>query len=166
LLEDLESVYAAYGGTLFSLARHILGKSDDAQDCVHDVLLRVWRRPDAFQPERGSLRSYLMTCVRNEALTRMRNDKRHRAIERREAEATPFTYEFEISDASRSAALRRALDALPKEQRLALALAYAGHLTHREVAQRLQLPLGTVKSRIALALRRLKSALGPQETAV
>lgn len=155
----LESVYQAYGKSLYSAARSVLGNDDDAQDCVHDALVRIWQRAGSYRPERGSLRSYLLVSVRNEALTRKRNAARHFSIEKRAARAEQSMYEIEMNDPIEEASLRRALAALPVEQRTALELAYFGRLTHAEVAERLGVPLGTAKSRIAMALRKLHGAL-------
>lgn len=154
----LESVYAAYGRPLYSVARNVLGNDDDAQDCVHDALVRIWQRSGSYRSERGSLRSYLLVSVRNEALTRKRNAARHLDIEERAVREEQSAYELEVNDPIERARLRRALAALPAEQRVALELAYFGHLTHVQVAERLHIPLGTTKSRIALGLRKLKAA--------
>jgi RNA polymerase sigma-70 factor (ECF subfamily) len=156
----LEGVYRAYGRALYSGARHILENDEDAQDCVHDALLRLWQRSESFRPERGSLRSYLIVCVRNEALARKRAAARHFHIEQRAARDEQAQYELDVSDPIERDRLRRALGALPPEQRAALELAYFGRLTHVQVAERLGEPLGTTKSRIALALRKLGAALG------
>jgi RNA polymerase sigma factor (sigma-70 family) len=164
--EGLEAVYEAYGTALFSVARHVLGDDDDAQDCVHDVLLRLWRRPDSYRRERGSLRAYLMVCIRNEAVTRLRSAARHRKIETQLAASETTAYEFEIRDVVESERLRRALAVLPPDQRSALALAYAGQLSHREISARLGVPLGTIKSRISLGLRRLQTMLSRQEATI
>lgn len=155
----LEGLYAAYGTLLFSVARKILENSEDAQDCVHDALLRLWQNSESYRPERGSLRNYLLVCVRNEALTRRRNAARRFRIEERATFAEGPAYEFEVSDHVERDRLRRALGSLPADQRAALELAYFGHLTHVQVAERLGEPLGTIKSRIALALRKLNAAL-------
>ena len=138
----------------------MLRAPDDAQDCVHDVFVRVMKNRDAFRPERGSLRAFLIACVRNEALSRRRTAARHRAIEEREAVREP-SEEIEIPDHIENARIRRALEALPAEQRRALELAYFGGLTHREIAAATGEPLGTIKSRVALALRRLGRELRP-----
>lgn len=159
----LDAVYRAYGRLLYSVARNVLDNDDDAQDCVHDALVRIWQRPGSFRPERGALRSYLLVSVRNEALTRKRAAARHASIEQRAAANDPVQYEFDVNDPIEQSRLRRALAALPAEQRAALDLAYFGQLTHVQVAQRLDIPLGTTKSRIALALRKLNVALtGPR----
>ena len=155
----LESVYRAYGTPLYSVARHVLGNDEDAQDCVHDALLRVWQRSESYRRERGPLRSYLLGAVRNEALTRKRNAARHLRIEERAARSDSPTYEFEVSDRVERERLRRAMAALPQEQRAALELAYFGGLTQVQVAERLGVPLGTIKSRLSLALRKLNVAM-------
>lgn len=151
---NLDGIYQDHADVCFSVALHVLRSPDDAQDCMHDVFMRVLQDPDAYNPERGSLRSFLIACVRNEALTRRRADTRHRAIEVRNAIVEPTT-EIEIADHVEAARVRRALEALPQEQRRALELAYFGGLTHREIATALGEPLGTIKSRLALALRKL-----------
>ena len=159
--EGIESAYRAHGTALFALAQHLLRDVDDAQDCVHDALLRAWQRPDAYRPERGALRPFLMTCVRNESLSRLRRHTCHRRIEKRIAHDDRHSYEFEIGDSVEGGRLRNALAALPTEQRTALSLAYFDNLTHIEIAKRLGVPLGTIKSRLSLGLRKL-AALLPQ----
>ena len=155
----LESVYRAYRTPLYSVARRVLGNDDDAQDCVHDALLRAWQRSDSYRPGRGSLRSYLLVCVRNEAITRKRSTARHVRIEERAVRDDRPLYELEASDPVERERLRRALAALPREQRAALELAYFGNLTQAQVAERLKVPLGTIKSRLSLGLRKLQIAL-------
>ncbi|MBV8355631.1 MAG: sigma-70 family RNA polymerase sigma factor [Candidatus Eremiobacteraeota bacterium] len=162
-----DEAYRRYADVCFSVALNVLRSPEDAQDCVHDAFLRVWRRRDSFSADRGSLRAFLIACVRNEALSRRRSAARHRTIEAREAMYQPTVApEVQIPDFVEHARLRRALDEVPAEQRRALELAYFGGMTHSEVAAMLGEPLGTVKSRIALGLRRLGKELRPQEGAV
>jgi RNA polymerase sigma-70 factor (ECF subfamily) len=163
----LEGVYRAYGRPLYSAARNVLANDEDAQDCVHDALVRIWQRPGAYSRERGPLRSYLLVSVRNEALTRRRNAARHADIEERAAKASDerSAYELDVNDPIEQARLRHALAELPAEQKIALELAYFGGLTHVQVAHRLGVPLGTTKSRIALALRKLNVALTQKQGA-
>jgi RNA polymerase sigma-70 factor (ECF subfamily) len=164
--EGLERVYRTHGAALYSVARHVLGNDQDAQDCVHDTLLRIWERPETYRPERGPLRSYLLVSVRNEAISRLRTAARRLRIEERAARSDLTVYEPAMSDPIEQERLRRALAALPSEQRAALELAYFGHLTHVQIATRLDEPLGTVKSRIALALRKLNAVLSERGTDV
>ena len=158
--EALEAAYRAYASTLYSVARHVLGSDSDAQDCVHDALLRVWGRPGTYRPERGSLRTFLSVCVRNEAIGRKREAARHFHIEQRAALAEPEQpYEIEIEDPVDRARLHEALAKLPSEQRQALELAYFRYLSHTQIAEKLGVPLGTIKSRLAMGLRKLQNAL-------
>jgi RNA polymerase sigma-70 factor (ECF subfamily) len=161
--EALEEAYRAYAPSLYSVARHVLGSDADAQDCVHDALLRIWGRPGAYRPERGSLKTFLAVCVRNEAIGRKREAARHFHIEQRLAIAEPEQpYEIEIADPVDRARLTDALATLPGEQRQALELAYFRYLSHTQIAEKLGVPLGTIKSRLAMGLRKLQHALPAQ----
>jgi RNA polymerase sigma-70 factor (ECF subfamily) len=159
--EALEAVYRRYGAMLYAVARSVLGNGADAEDCVHDALVRLWERPNSFRPERGSLRAFLSVCVRNEAITRKRNAARHFGIEQNVAaqETLGEAATFEDTDYVELARLRRALASLPEEQRDVIALAYYGHRSQTEIAAELGVPLGTVKSRVSLAMRKLERAL-------
>jgi RNA polymerase sigma-70 factor (ECF subfamily) len=161
--EALEEAYRAFAPVLYSVARHVLGSDADAQDCVHDALLRIWGRSDAYRPDRGSLRTFLSVCVRNEAIGRKREAARHYHIEQRMALAEPERpYELEIADPVDRARLRDALATLPDEQRHALELAYFGYLSHSQISEKLGVPLGTIKSRLAMGLRKLQNTLPVQ----
>jgi RNA polymerase sigma-70 factor, ECF subfamily len=155
----LEQVYLSYGRALYSVARSVLGNDADAQDCVHDALLRVWQRGVSYSAERSTLRALLRTCVRNEAITRKRNETRHQRIEMRSAYLDFSVYDGEANDVIERGRLRQALKLLPEEQRKALALAYFHHLSHAEIAKHLKEPLGTVKGRLRLAVAKLQSAM-------
>lgn len=158
-----DEAYARFGKLLYSSAYHVLGNAEDAQDCVQDALARVWRSPDAYLRSRGALRSFLTVCVRNEAITRLRSKARRRKMEERVASEPAEYDELRAVDVIERDRLRAALRALPVEQRCPLELAYYEHKTHVEIASELGEPLGTIKSRIALGLRKLGSALGGRE---
>jgi len=155
----LDEAYRRFGSLLFSAALNVLHSPEDAEDCMHDVLVRVWKRPGAFALERGSLRSFLAVCVRNEAISRRRAASRRSQLAQRLRAQREETEEIEVADYVEHARVQKALGALPQEQRAALVLAYFGGKTHVEVAQMLGEPLGTVKSRIAIGLRKLAQAL-------
>jgi RNA polymerase sigma-70 factor (ECF subfamily) len=155
----LDGAYRAYGRALYSAALDVLRDDAAAQDCVHDTLLRVWQRSGAYRPERGSLRTFLLTCVRNDAIGRTRDAARRARIEERLVHANRGAYEFDAGDAIERSRLRAAIGRLPAEQRTVLALAFVSHLTHAEIAARLAEPLGTIKSRLRLALRKLERSL-------
>jgi RNA polymerase sigma-70 factor (ECF subfamily) len=159
----LEEAYRTFAPILYSVARHVLGSDADAQDCVHDALLRVWGRPSTYRPERGGLRAFLSVCVRNEAIGRKRQAARHFEIERQAAGSDPAPpYELEVDDFVERGRLRDALARLPDDQRQAVELAYFRYLSHTQIAERLGVPLGTIKSRLALGLRKLQHALPAQ----
>ncbi len=158
-----DEAYARFGRLLYSTAYHVLGNAEDAQDCVHDALTRVWRSPDSYTRSRGAVRSFLTVCVRNEAITRLRAKGRRHKLEQRVA-AEPLEHdELGAIDAIERERLRSALRSLPPEQRKPLELAYFDYKTHVEIAHELNEPLGTIKSRIALGLRKLGAALGSSE---
>jgi RNA polymerase sigma-70 factor (ECF subfamily) len=157
----LEEAYRRHAPALQAAARHVLGTAGDARDCVHDALIRVWSKEGAYRPERGALRAFLMVCVRNEAISRKRSAVRHVATEQRAAISTPA---FGVDVAER-VAIRGALAGLPREQRDVLELAYWGDYTQAEIASRLGIPLGTIKSRAALGLRKLARTLSQRDFA-
>jgi RNA polymerase sigma-70 factor, ECF subfamily len=158
-----DEAYARFGKLLYSTAYHVLGNAEDAQDCVHDALARVWRSPDSYMRSRGAVRSFLTVCVRNEAITRLRSKTRRRKLEERVAAEPQEHDELEAVDVIEHDRLRTALRTLPSEQRRPLELAYFEYKTHVEIARELNEPLGTIKSRIALGLRKLGAALGAGE---
>ena len=140
----------------------MLGTSGEAEDCVHDVLLRQWSAA-RYRAARGPLRTFLMVCVRNDALTRRRTALRRGALARAAQLAQPPPDDpFDI-DPQAAARVRAALAALPDDQRAVVELAFFGGRTQREIAAALDAPLGTVKSRAALALRKLAVSLADEE---
>ena len=155
-----EEAYRRYGALLYSTAYHVLNNAQDAQDCVHDALTRVWRSPDSYARSRGAVRSFLVVCVRNEAITRVRGKgRRDRLAQRLYAEPQEHD-EVRVVDFIEHDRLRSAMTKLPVEQRQSLELAYYDQKTHTEIAKELDVPLGTIKSRIAMGLRKLGAALG------
>jgi RNA polymerase sigma factor (sigma-70 family) len=156
----LEQVYALWSRQLFSVARHAISDNDRAEDCVHDALVRVWRAPNRFSGNREMLKAYLIACVRNESLGMVRREGRRDARELKAARLTPVTSEDPpVVDPVETQRLQAALGRLPEEQRTALTLAYYGNRTHVEIAQELNVPLGTIKSRISMAMRKLQMEL-------
>ena len=166
--EALDAVYVAYAGLLYGVANRVLENREDARDCVHDVLLRIWGAPGSYRQERGTLRAFLVVAVRNDAISRRRSAARHHAIERRVQARIGMQTEFEpeIPDYVESQRLRRALDSLPAAQRDVFERIYLQYKTQAEVANELGIPLGTVKSRVTVGLRRLHAAMQPDKAIV
>jgi len=156
-----DEAYRRYAGLLYSAAYNVLGNSEDAADCVHDALARVWRSPRAYSRERGAVRSFLTVCVRNEAISRLRSKGRRTRLAERLAAEPQEHDELRVADPIERDRVRTALTKLPPEQRVPLELAYYEGKTHTEIARELNAPLGTIKSRIAHGLRKLGASLGP-----
>ncbi len=160
--DALAEAYRRHGGAVFSLAVRVLGDRALAEEIVQEVFLRLWDQPDRFDPERGSLRSYLLAqchgravdLVRSETSRRTREERRHR----QQAEAG-YDLEREVWDVVVADHVREALEQLPDGERAAIELAYFGGNTYREVAAMLGQPEGTVKTRIRSGLRRLRAGL-------
>lgn len=151
-----ETAYRLMGARLAATAMRVLRAPEASADCVHDVFLRLWRRGSAYTTERGSLEAYLVTCVRNEALARVRNDARR--AELRALVPTVAAYEYDEDPLERDR-IAEAIAALSVEQAETVRLAYFRGLTLAEIAADLGAPLGTVKSRISAALRALRRRL-------
>jgi RNA polymerase sigma-70 factor (ECF subfamily) len=162
--QGMEILYDRYGALAFGLAVRILGDPGAAEDAVQEAFLSVWRRVATYRPERGSVRSWLCTVVRNRAIDRLRGRsgwaREELPIEQmRQVAAGGDTWSEVVAELDREHLLR-AMDALPQEQRTTLEMAYFGGYTQSEISARMEVPLGTVKGRTRLALRALRSALG------
>jgi RNA polymerase sigma-70 factor (ECF subfamily) len=154
-----DEAYRRFGSLLYSVALKVLRNAEDAEDCVHDALVRVWKNRNAFTVDRGAVRAFLVVCVRNEAISRTRSQARRDRLAEQAGREARQVDELQISDFVEERRVREALAQLPDEQRTALVLAYFGEKTHVQIAEQLGQPLGTVKSRIALGLRKLGNAL-------
>ncbi|HEV2739107.1 MAG TPA: RNA polymerase sigma factor [Candidatus Elarobacter sp.] len=156
----LAEVYRRYAATLYAVAVRVLGVKQDAEDCVHDTLLRIWSRPDTYRKERGTLSSLLIVAVRNDALSRRRSAARHSKIEH-QAGAPILVDDFTaaLPDYVECAKLWSALEALAPDLRAPIVLAYMKYHTHEQISKELNVPLGTIKSRLIIALRKLHEEL-------
>lgn len=160
----LAEVYDRYGRLAFSVAVRILGDSGRAEDVVQECFLKLWTSSSSFDPGRGSLRTWLMTSVRNRSIDHLRGRGAHERQEREipiETRATGAGSDpwQEVAAAMERDAVREALHSLPSEQREAVELAYFGGYSHREIAEMIRVPLSTVKGRMRLALEKLHSYL-------
>lgn len=164
----LGALYDRYGRPAYSLARRICADEGLAEDVVQEVFLAFWRDPQRFDANRGSFGTWLLTLVHHKSVDAVRRES---AIRRRTVPASEDGEEWSAppGPGADQAALgavvagqvRDALGRLPAEQRQALALAYYGGYTQREVAALTGVPLGTVKSRMFTGVQRLRGVLGP-----
>ena len=160
----LDALYSRYGRTAFALAYRVLGNPEAAEDAVQEAFLAVWRRAGTYQEARGSARAWLLTIVRNRAidLLRTRESRPKAGAPLEEVGPLASSNGDPADDALRmveASQVRAALAALPPEQRQAVELAFFSGLTYPEVAAVMNTPLGTVKSRIRLAMERLRRLL-------
>lgn len=154
-----DRAYRAYATRLRAVAYAVLRDRDGAEDAVHGALVRVWSG-GSYRPSRGALLPYLIACVRREALDTLRGERRRALREVRAGAREPQAADpLAALDPVEAGRVARALGVLPAGQREVIVRAYYGHRSLAEVAQDAGLPLGTVKSRLAAALRSLHAAL-------
>jgi len=159
----VEELYARYSGPLYSLAYQVTGAERFAQDVVQEVFVALWRDANRFDPSRGAVAPWLFSLARHKAIDLVRREAN---IRKRTADVD---LEFHESDDDvdqetwqriRKEKVLAAIEELTPVQREALELAFFGGLTHVEVADKLEIPLGTAKTRIRSALLRLRDILG------
>ncbi|MGH9307695.1 MAG: RNA polymerase sigma factor [Acidimicrobiales bacterium] len=158
----LAEAYRRHGGAVFALARRIIGDVTTAEEVVQEVFLRIWNQPEKFDPERGSLRSYVLAQTHGRSVDLLRADSSRRRREERDARQTAgagYDLENEVWDLTVAEHVKEAVADLPSEEKKAIELAYFGGHTYREVATMLDEPEGTIKSRIRAGLKRMRSAL-------
>jgi len=160
--EALAEAYRRHAGAVFALARRLLVDRAMAEEVVQEVFLRLWHRPDKFDPERGSLRSFLLAQTHGRSVDILRSEVSRRQREQRDARETAeadYDIEHAVVDLAVADDVRQAMAVLPAGERDAIELAYFGGHSYREVAALLEQPEGTVKSRIRSGLQRLRDAL-------
>ncbi len=162
----LMALYDRHGRMAFALAYRVLGDAQAAEEVVQDAFLQVWRRAETFDPARGSgARAWLLTIVRNRAVDglRRRSGRLREATPLEDVEATAASTApgpwAEVSSGLDRERVRAAVAELPREQQDAIRLAYFDGLSHGEIADRTGIPLGTVKGRVRLGLRKLANLL-------
>ena len=160
--DALAEAYRRHAGGVYALSRRILGEAAKAEDVVQEVFLRLWQHPERFDPERGSLRSYLLTQAHGRSIDALRSEGSRREREQLDARHTAqagYDVDLEVWDLTVAGHVRRVVEELPEGERRAIELAYFGGYTYREVAAMLGEPEGTVKSRIRAGLKRMRSGL-------
>jgi RNA polymerase sigma-70 factor, ECF subfamily len=164
-LADLRALYDACAGRVMAVALHLLRDPAEAEDVVQETFLELWRRPAGYDPARGSREAYAVLIGRSRALDRLRaRGSARRAAERASDDPVlPPAPPLEVAEArQRRERVVRALDALPPAQREAVELAFFGGLSHTEIAARVGEPLGTVKTRLRLAMEKLAAHLAEE----
>lgn len=155
----LEALYDRYGGLLFALLLRMLGEREMAEEVLQDVFLTVWRASSVWDHQRGSVQAWLVAIARNRAIDQLR---------KRRAPSVPLTFDLPSTDErpdevaverAISAEVKESVSSLPDMYREVLEAVYFSGLTQKEAAQALEIPYGTVKSRLRLAFERMARAL-------
>jgi RNA polymerase sigma-70 factor (ECF subfamily) len=158
----LAEVYRRHGGSVHALAARILGTDGRADDVTQDVFVDLWNRPERYDPDRGSLRSFLTTVAHGRAVDRLRSDTARMEREQRSARETAtagYDIESQVWDLAVADQVREALASLPERERRPIEMSYFGGHTYREVARLLGEAEGTIKGRIRAGLTRLRAAM-------
>ncbi|MAS37503.1 MAG: hypothetical protein CL610_26130 [Anaerolineaceae bacterium] len=160
--QALTELYEAYGQLVYNMAMHVLRNETAAEEVTQDIFLQVWRKPESWDPEKGKLTSWLLASTRYRAIDRLRSEERRPMRQSVSIDdlAHLLSSRETVGDSQHDTRrmLRQILKELPAEQRQVINLAFFRGLTHSEIAEQLDLPLGTVKGRIRLGLEKLKEA--------
>ncbi len=168
--EAFDELYRRYGSAAYGLALRITAQEAIAQEVVQDAFLALWRAPEAFDPARGSFRSFFLSLVHHRSVDAVRREERLRRRGERASNLEPIRGEDVAEDVVEAAYLdvrrkevREALEVLPAEQRQVIELAYFGGHTQTRIAELLAIPVGTVKTRTLAAMRKLRRALDRED---
>jgi RNA polymerase sigma-70 factor, ECF subfamily len=161
-LGAFETLYDRHYRVTLALAYRVVGDFEAAEDVVQETFLAAWRQSETYHHARGRVRSWLLSIARHRAIDRLRRARPQRQL----AELDTSVVDPEATDALEAAGesarrehVLQALKTLSEEQRQTVELAYYGGLTHQEISERTNLPLGTVKGRMRLAMDKLRLAL-------
>jgi RNA polymerase sigma-70 factor (ECF subfamily) len=153
----LGELYDRHAPTLLDIGQRILRNRREAEDLLHDVFVEVWRHAGDYDPARGSVRAWLRLRMRSRALDRVRSPRVSRARQLDEAAHAKLSGGENPERAADGSTLHSALAQLPDEQRMVLSLGYFEGMSCSEIATKIGVPIGTVKSRVAAAMRKLRA---------
>ena len=168
--EAFATLYDRHSRSAYSLAYRMMGERQSAEDLVQDAFLKVWRSSGSYRAERGSVRTWILSIVHNRGVDQLRSTASRRRtqdkVEANAPKAQPSEAFAETWRNSQRDQVREALNTLPGEQLKILELAYFSGYTHVEIASLLDLPLGTVKGRMRLGLKKVKDFFDSQDMVV
>jgi RNA polymerase sigma-70 factor, ECF subfamily len=164
------ALYDRHGRVAYSLAYRMMGERQAAEDLVQEAFLKMWRVAGSYRVERASVRTWILSIVRNRSIDELRSTASRRRTRDKVEAQTPTSQPSEaFGEAWRNSQgeqVREALRGLPPEQLKVLELAYFSGYTHTEIAELLDLPLGTVKGRMRLGLKKIREYFDSRGVAV
>jgi RNA polymerase sigma-70 factor (ECF subfamily) len=160
----LSEIYARYARLVFSIALKILNEQASAEEIVQQVFTEVWRQARQYRRERGNFSAWLGTITRHQCIDELRRRRVRpiadrggwESLDRLASNDDPAQH---VQDTFEKARIRQALEQIPKQERTVIELAFWGGMSQQEIAQHCHTPLGTVKTRLRLGKRRMKSLL-------
>ncbi len=166
-----EIVYERHSAAAFSLAYRMMGTRSGAEDVTQDAFLSLWRSGARYDRARGSVRTWVLGIVHHRAIDALRratvHDKRRAGDEGIEERfEAPERTDVEAARREEAGTVRSALSTLPADQCQVIELAYFGGFTHTEIAEMLEAPVGTIKGRMRLGLKKMRAQLGEGQVAV
>ncbi|MDR3405769.1 MAG: sigma-70 family RNA polymerase sigma factor [Chthoniobacter sp.] len=167
--DGLGQLHTRYGALIKGISMQILHNDSDCEDLLQDVLLEIWNRATSYDPHKGKPLGWIITLARRRSIDRLRRRDTYIRVEGRlteelKAGAEHWSHVYEdLAVGDMGKYINRALARLPKAQRNAIKMAYHRHMTQREIAARTGIPLGTVKTRLELGLRKMAASLQGQE---
>jgi RNA polymerase sigma-70 factor, ECF subfamily len=168
--EAFTTLYDRHSHAAFSLAYRMMGERQAAEDLAQDAFLKVWRSAGSYRAERGSVRTWILSIVHNRGIDQIRSHASRRRTQDKIEASTPRSQPSEAFAQtwrnSQRDQVREALDTLPPEQLKILELAYFSGYTHVEISELLRLPLGTVKGRMRLGLKKIRTSFESRDAAV
>src|ERR687897_894901 len=164
------TLYDRHSRAAFSLAYRMMGERQAAEDLAQDAFLKVWRSASSYRAERGSVRTWILSIVHNRGIDQLRTQASRRRTQDKIEASAPRSQPSEAFEEtwrnSQRDQVREALNTLPPEQLTILELAYFSGYTHVEISDLLRLPLGTVKGRMRLGLKKIRDYFESRDAAV
>jgi RNA polymerase sigma-70 factor (ECF subfamily) len=162
---SFDMLYERLSGPLYGMAYRMMNDTKEAEDVLQEALTYIWRKAATYDPNRSSPFAWAVMITRNKAIDRLRVRQRLEKLREKVTSEEAFYEDKDVTSANeptlreRGALVRSALEQIPQEQRQALELSFFGGLTHEQIAERLDTPLGTIKARIRRGLLRLRDCL-------
>jgi len=165
--EALEKLYDKYAPVIKSLAHRIVNNETEAEDLVQEIYMEIWNQSGSYAPEKGKPLGWILTLARRRSIDRLRKRQAYQRAEDRlqlETEQQPDAWIFQSTDSDLEKSdlrhiLRNTMETLPDAQKMAVELAYYKGMSQREIAAKTGIPLGTIKTRLELGLRKIAEAL-------